>query len=87
MSFGPGVRHPDRALLAMALVDQVTQRNASSSEELASTAEEMAAQAETLQQTIAFFKTDGAEVSSAPHANTVFTHLLPRRVSANHSER
>lgn len=50
---------------AMALVDQVTQRNASSSEELASTAEEMAAQAETLQQTIAFFKTDGAEISSA----------------------
>ena len=43
---------------AMTLVDQVTQRNASASEELASTAEEMASQAEALQQTIAFFKTD-----------------------------
>jgi methyl-accepting chemotaxis protein len=40
---------------AMAQVDQVTQRNASASEELASTAEEMAAQADTLQDTIAFF--------------------------------
>jgi len=48
---------------AMTLVDQVTQRNASASEELASTAEEMAAQAEALQQTIAFFRTNGA----APH--------------------
>jgi methyl-accepting chemotaxis protein len=42
---------------AMALVDQVTQRNASASEELASTAEEMSSQAEALQQTIAYFKT------------------------------
>jgi len=45
---------------AMTLVDQVTQRNASASEELASTAEEMAAQAEALQQTVAFFRTNGA---------------------------
>ncbi|HEX6159223.1 MAG TPA: methyl-accepting chemotaxis protein [Thermoanaerobaculia bacterium] len=45
---------------AMTLVDQVTQRNASASEELASTAEEMAAQAEALQQTISFFRTNGA---------------------------
>ena len=44
---------------AMTLVDQVTQRNASASEELASTAEEMAAQAEALQQTISFFSTTG----------------------------
>jgi len=44
---------------AMTLVDQVTQRNASASEELASTAEEMAAQAEALQQTISFFTTVG----------------------------
>jgi methyl-accepting chemotaxis protein len=40
---------------AMVQVDQVTQRNASASEELASTAEEMAAQADTLQETIAYF--------------------------------
>ena len=45
---------------AMSLVDQVTQRNASASEELASTAEEMASQAEALQQTISFFRTNGA---------------------------
>jgi methyl-accepting chemotaxis protein len=44
---------------AMTLVDQVTQRNASASEELASTAEEMSSQAEALQQTIAYFKTNG----------------------------
>lgn len=44
---------------AMTLVDQVTQRNASASEELASTAEEMSSQAEALQQTIAYFKTAG----------------------------
>ncbi len=42
---------------AMAAADQVTQRNAAASEELASTAEEMAAQAEALQDMMAFFKT------------------------------
>jgi len=41
--------------VALSTVDQVTQRNASSAEELASTAEELAAQAESLQQLIAFF--------------------------------
>jgi methyl-accepting chemotaxis protein len=40
---------------AMLQVDQVTQRNASSSEELASTAEEMSAQAETLRQLMSYF--------------------------------
>jgi methyl-accepting chemotaxis protein len=60
---------------AMTLVDQVTQRNASASEELASTAEEMAAQAEALQQTIAFFTTTGttapvAMPKPAPHRGT-----------------
>ncbi len=41
---------------AMGKVDQVTQRNASASEELASTAEEMATQAGSLQQLIGFFQ-------------------------------
>jgi methyl-accepting chemotaxis protein len=41
---------------AMGMVDQVTQRNASASEELASTAEEMASQAESLQQLMGFFQ-------------------------------
>jgi methyl-accepting chemotaxis protein len=44
---------------AMTLVDEVTQRNASASEELASTAEEMSSQAEALQQTISFFRLSG----------------------------
>jgi len=46
---------------AMAQVDQVTQRNASSSEELSSTAEEMAAQSEALEQLMSFFKTGGED--------------------------
>ena len=41
---------------AMAVVDQVTQRNASAAEELSSTAEEVSSQAETLQQLVAFFE-------------------------------
>ncbi len=44
---------------AMAQLDQVTQTNASSSEELAATAEEMSGQAAQLQQIMAFFKIDG----------------------------
>ena len=50
-----GVSQINRALLQ---VDQVTQRNASASEELASTSEEMAAQAESLQQLVAFFRVE-----------------------------
>ena len=53
---------------AMTLVDQVTQRNASASEELASTAEEMASQAEALQQTISFFATAGHSAPAAPRS-------------------
>ena len=41
---------------AMAQVDIVTQRNASSAEELSSTAEELAAQSEQLQQLMTFFR-------------------------------
>ena len=41
---------------AITQIDQVTQSNASASEEVASTSEELAAQAEVLQQEIAFFK-------------------------------
>jgi methyl-accepting chemotaxis protein len=47
---------------AMTKVDQVTQRNASASEELASTAEEMSAQAEALQDLVSFFRVAGLEV-------------------------
>jgi methyl-accepting chemotaxis protein len=51
-----GVSQINRALTG---VDQVTQRNASASEELASTAEQMASQAESLQQLIKFFRMTG----------------------------
>jgi methyl-accepting chemotaxis protein len=46
---------------AMAQVDQVTQRNASSAEELSSTAEELASQSEALLQLMNFFKVSGGE--------------------------
>jgi methyl-accepting chemotaxis protein len=46
---------------AMSQVDTVTQRNASSAEELSSTSEELAAQSEQLQQLMTFFKVRGSE--------------------------
>ena len=72
---------------AMALVDEVTQRNASSSEELASTAEEMASQAEALQQTIAFFRIAGDReqrpVRNAPAAPAAAPRTAPARPLTN----
>jgi methyl-accepting chemotaxis protein len=46
---------------AMSQVDTVTQRNASSAEELSSTSEELAAQSEQLQQLMTFFTVRGTE--------------------------
>ncbi|MFZ0773857.1 MAG: methyl-accepting chemotaxis protein [Candidatus Sulfotelmatobacter sp.] len=46
---------------AMAQVDTVTQRNASSAEELSSTAEELAAQSQQLQQLMTFFRVAGEQ--------------------------
>jgi len=46
---------------AMSQLNQITQQNASSSEELAATAEEMSGQAASLQQVVRFFKVDGAD--------------------------
>jgi methyl-accepting chemotaxis protein len=66
---------------AMTLVDQVTQRNASASEELASTAEEMSSQAEALQQTIAYFKTN-VERDLAPARSTVAPFRPPHQLPA-----
>ncbi|HEV2112892.1 MAG TPA: methyl-accepting chemotaxis protein [Terriglobales bacterium] len=51
---------------AMTAVDTVTQRNASSAEELSSTAEELAAQSEALQQLMAFFRVAGDQKHAAP---------------------
>jgi methyl-accepting chemotaxis protein len=45
---------------SMTQLDKATQQNASASEELAATAEELSGQASQLQQTVAFFKVDGA---------------------------
>ncbi len=65
---------------AMGQVDQVTQRNASASEELASTAEEMSSQAEALQQLVSFFQLGGERAASpsrpAP-APAPFAHAAP----------
>jgi methyl-accepting chemotaxis protein len=78
---------------AMLQVDQVTQRNASASEELASTAEEMAAQADTLQETIEFFnvgdsaatrktarKQAGRSIQTSPQLHT--PRLVPATATA-----
>ncbi|WNG41733.1 HAMP domain-containing protein [Archangium violaceum] len=53
---------------AMGHVDQVTQRNASASEELASTAEELSSQAEALNQLMSFFRMreEGERSSRSP---------------------
>ena len=47
---------------AMSQVDTVTQRNASSAEELSSTAEELAAQSEQLQQLMTYFRVAGEQL-------------------------
>ena len=47
---------------AMTQLNQLTQQNASSSEELAATAEEMSGQAENLQQLVGFFKVEGTDM-------------------------
>ncbi|WNG40762.1 HAMP domain-containing protein [Archangium violaceum] len=63
---------------AMGHVDQVTQRNASASEELASTAEELSSQAEALSQLVSFFRVgDGSAHGSRPR-------YLPPMDSAGH---
>jgi methyl-accepting chemotaxis protein len=49
----------------MAQLNQITQQNASSSEELAATAEDMSSRALKLQQLVAFFRVDGADDAPA----------------------
>jgi methyl-accepting chemotaxis protein len=71
---------------AMAQVDTVTQRNASSAEELSSTAEELAAQSEQLQQLMTFFRVAGEQFSQRGNGekrmtmpiNPAFKNLAPR---------
>ena len=69
---------------AMAQVDTVTQRNASSAEELSSTAEELAAQSEQLQQLMTFFRLAGETPShgvSKTHAGVQHKGLSRIRAS------
>jgi methyl-accepting chemotaxis protein len=63
---------------AMAQVDTVTQRNASSAEELSSTAEELAAQSEQLQQLMTFFRVAGEQPTKS-NGNGKQQAVSPRR--------
>ncbi|HET6843726.1 MAG TPA: nitrate- and nitrite sensing domain-containing protein [Candidatus Angelobacter sp.] len=68
---------------AMGQVDQVTQRNASASEELSATAEELAAQSEGLEQLMTFFRThERAEASSPLKAEAKAAVIRPQRAMA-----
>jgi methyl-accepting chemotaxis protein len=70
-----GVTRISRSLMQ---VDQVTQRNASASEELAATAEEMAAQADGLQSLVEFFRIGNeGNALAAPRASMVSNVPLP----------
>jgi methyl-accepting chemotaxis protein len=68
---------------AMGQVDQITQRNASSSEELSSTAEEMASQAEALQQLVAFFRVAG-EYDALSLAPRIHNRPVPKMPPEKH---
>jgi methyl-accepting chemotaxis protein len=72
---------------AMSAVDQVTQRNASSAEELSSTAEEMAAQAESLQQLMSFFRVDEEDRPRTDHLAALRLARAPQtREPAGHAD-
>jgi methyl-accepting chemotaxis protein len=66
---------------AMNQMNQITQQNASASEELAATAEEMSGQAEQLQQVMAFFKVGNSGATGmVPHVSKA-SHARSRRPS------
>jgi methyl-accepting chemotaxis protein len=84
---------------AMSQVDSVTQRNASSAEELSSTAEELAAQSEQLQQLMTYFRvaenksihrdTNAKQHDMTPHFKTVkmgLGELKPTKPVTKHAE-
>jgi methyl-accepting chemotaxis protein len=66
---------------SMGQVDQITQRNASASEELAAAAEEMSAQADSLRSLSDFFSIEGAGTSKPPQARS------PRENGQKHETR
>jgi methyl-accepting chemotaxis protein len=66
---------------AMGQVDQVTQRNASASEELSSTSEEMAAQAAALKEQVAYFQLPGDGRATLPGRAPRARVPLPERLA------
>jgi len=64
------------------LVDTVTQRNASSAEELSSTAEELASQSEALQQLMSFFRVAGERTVTKKAAKPVLHDTKPVQYAA-----
>jgi methyl-accepting chemotaxis protein len=72
---------------AMSQVDQVTQRNASSVEELSSAAEEMSSQAEGMQQLMGFFKVEDGRQDSALGGTRGHERLHPRAYRQNRTGR
>jgi methyl-accepting chemotaxis protein len=71
---------------AVGQLSQTTQQNASGSEELAATAEEMSGQAEQLQQTMGFFKLEGAErvkPTRPAHSTRRTVEVKPARMKQN----
>jgi methyl-accepting chemotaxis protein len=64
---------------AMAVVDQVTQRNASAAEELSATAEEVAAHAGALQRLMEFFSVDEARAAVGPTPRPAASATAPAR--------
>jgi methyl-accepting chemotaxis protein len=71
---------------AITQLNQVTQKNAASSEELAATAEEMSSQAEQLQQAMAFFRLDSTG-SATVHTMPLRKVAAPRRAPARSQAR
>jgi methyl-accepting chemotaxis protein len=71
---------------AMSQVDTVTQRNASSAEELSSTSEELAAQSEQLQQLMTFFRVRGEAQVKEDGGNHGHQRHFPRRVVNHETE-
>ncbi len=70
---------------AMAQVDTVTQRNASSAEELSSTAEELAAQSEQLQQLMTFFRVAGEQAARRGDGQQRLSMSLNPSFKSNHA--
>ncbi len=70
---------------AMTSLDQVTQQNASASEELASASEEMSSQAEQLKELVGFFKLDGLNHTTTTKTNTPISTHTPSKVTETSS--